>query len=221
MEEASARTAILARVRQAIRAGAPPPADLEARADAYLQARSGGPRPADSGWELGTRFRACAEALSSTVDEVNSMDGVAAAAAAYLRAQGLPQQAVCWPELAALPWSEQGLAVEARSARRDDLVGITGAFCAVADTGTLMLLSGAATAAVTSLLPETHVAVLPVRRIVAFMEDAWLLLRRERGRLPRAVNFVSGPSRTADIEQTVTLGAHGPYRVHVILVNGE
>ncbi len=128
-------------------------------------------------------------------------------------------QAVCWPELAALRWSEQELAVEARPAQRDDLVGITGAFCAVADTGTLMLLSGPATAAVTSLLPETHIAVLPRERIVAFMEDAWALLRREREQLPRAVNFVSGPSRTADIEQTVTLGAHGPYRVHVIIVD--
>lgn len=221
MEEATARERILGRVRRAIRAGVPPSAETEARADAYLQARSGGPRPADSGWDLLTRFRASAQALSSTVDQVSSMSEVPAAAATYLRAQGLPQQAVCWPELAALPWSEHGLAVEARSARRDDLVGITGAFCAVADTGTLMLLSGAATAAVTSLLPETHVAVLPVTRIVAFMEDAWLLLRRERGQLPRAVNFVSGPSRTADIEQTVTLGAHGPYRVHVILVNGK
>jgi L-lactate dehydrogenase complex protein LldG len=51
------------------------------------------------------------------------------------------------------------------------------------------------------------------------MEDAWALLKREHGALPRAVNFVSGPSRTADIEQTVTLGAHGPYRVLIILLN--
>jgi L-lactate dehydrogenase complex protein LldG len=50
------------------------------------------------------------------------------------------------------------------------------------------------------------------------MEDAWDLLRREIGSMPRAVNFISGPSRTADIEQTVTLGAHGPYRVHVMLI---
>jgi L-lactate dehydrogenase complex protein LldG len=68
-----------------------------------------------------------------------------------------------------------------------------------------------------SLLPETHVAVVPVARIVAHMEDGWDLLRTEEGQLPRAVNFVSGPSRTADIEQTVVLGAHGPYRVHIVL----
>ncbi|MBA3903867.1 MAG: hypothetical protein C0522_09380, partial [Rhodocyclaceae bacterium] len=107
---------------------------------------------------------------------------------------------------------------EDRPATGDDLVGVTGAFCAIADTGTLMLLSGPDTPAATSLLPETHIAILPVSRVVPFMEDGWRLLREEKGSLPRAVNFVSGPSRTADIEQTVTLGAHGPYRVHIILV---
>ena len=69
-----------------------------------------------------------------------------------------------------------------------------------------------------SLLPETHIALVPVERIVPFMEDAWDLARSELGQLPRAVNFISGPSRTADIEQTIVMGAHGPYRVHIILV---
>jgi L-lactate dehydrogenase complex protein LldG len=80
------------------------------------------------------------------------------------------------------------------------------------------LCSGVETPATVSLLPETHVAVVPVARIVAHMEDGWDLARAELGELPRAVNFVSGPSRTADIEQTVVLGAHGPYRVHIVLV---
>jgi len=84
-----------------------------------------------------------------------------------------------------------------------------------------MLLSGPDTPASVSLLPETHVALLPVKRIVARMEDAWALARREHALLPRAVNFVSGPSRTADIEQTVTLGAHGPYRVLIVLTRED
>ena len=91
-------------------------------------------------------------------------------------------------------------------------------FCGIAETGTLMLLSGPQTPPTVSLLPETHIALLPVARIVAHMEDGWDLLRAELGNMPRAVNFVSGPSRTADIEQTVTLGAHGPYRVHIVLL---
>jgi L-lactate dehydrogenase complex protein LldG len=164
------------------------------------------------------RFRQRAEALSSTVDVVAAWEDVPQAVAAYLRGQGLPLDAVCWPALGGLDWNWQDLRVQARPARGDDLVGITGAFCAIADTGTLMLASGPQTPAANSLLPETHIALLPVGRIVPFMEDAWQRWREERGALPRAVNFVSGPSRTADIEQTVTLGAHGPYRVHVILL---
>ena len=81
-----------------------------------------------------------------------------------------------------------------------------------------MLLSGPDTPATVSLLPETHVAIVAASRIVPAMEDAWRLLRTEGGGLPRAVNFISGPSRTGDIEQTLVLGAHGPYRVHVVLV---
>ena len=68
------------------------------------------------------------------------------------------------------------------------------------------------------LLPETHIAVVPADRVVAHYEDGFKRIRSERGRLPRATNLVSGPSRTGDIEQTIVLGAHGPYRVHVILV---
>ena len=91
-------------------------------------------------------------------------------------------------------------------------------FAALAETGTLMLVSGPDTPATASLLPETHVAIVPAGRIVKRMEEGWALARAELGELPRAVNFVSGPSRTADIDQTLVLGAHGPYRLHMVIV---
>ena len=100
----------------------------------------------------------------------------------------------------------------------EDMVGITSCFCAVAETGTLMLLSGSQTYASAALLPETHIVLVPTSRIVPSIEDAFDLAIKERGELPRATNFISGPSRTGDIEQTIVLGAHGPYRVHLILV---
>jgi L-lactate dehydrogenase complex protein LldG len=84
-----------------------------------------------------------------------------------------------------------------------------------------MTFSTPATPPTVSLLPETHIAVLLESCIVRSMEDAWARLRSRRTGMPRTVNFISGPSRTADIEQTVTLGAHGPYRVHIILVGVE
>ena len=212
----TARDNILARIRAAQgRCGAPGEAEREA-VRAHLRAHPQGPRPA-SGWELVTRFRERVLSLASTWDEVGSKNEITAATAAYLRENNLPLRAVCWKEFTALDWAGSGIEVEARNARGDDLVGITGAFCAIAETGTLMMTSGPDTPAAVSLLPETHIAVVSKARIVPGMEDAWGLLRAEFEPMPRAVNFISGPSRTADIEQTVTLGAHGPYRVHIIL----
>jgi len=97
-------------------------------------------------------------------------------------------------------------------------MGVTGAFCAVAETGTLVLLAGADTPTATALLVDTHIAVVRADRIVSGMEEAFALVRREHGRLPRAVNMISGPSRTGDIEQTIVLGAHGPFRVHILVL---
>lgn len=202
----SAREAILARIRRTRRAAPGAPLTYDP------------PLPA-IGSDLVATFSERARKLASDVTGPLPRAQAGAEIARYLREHELPLQAVGWPGLAPLDWQAAGLGVEARGARADDLVGITGAFCAIAETGTLMLLSGADTPPTVSLLPETHVALLPVARIVARMEDAWALLRRERETLPRAVNFVSGPSRTADIEQTVTLGAHGPYRVFIVLVS--
>lgn len=165
-----------------------------------------------------SRFVDRALRLSSTVSHVAMRSGLPDAVSAYLDECRLGNEIVCWPEFLDLNWIGSRLIAAVRPVEPDDRVGVTGVFCAIAETGTLMLLSGPQTPAATSLLPDTHIAVVDTTRIVATMEDAWALLRHERGLLPRAVNFVSGPSRTADIEQTVTLGAHGPARVHIVLV---
>jgi L-lactate dehydrogenase complex protein LldG len=168
--------------------------------------------------EPATQFAARARSLASTVIGPVPLADVPGTVARYLDELRLPKKAVCWDVLALIQWTAVGIEVESRPARADDTVGITGAFCAIAETGTLMLLSGEQTPATTSLLPETHIALVPLDRIVPYMEDGFDLMRREFGSVPRAINFVSGPSRTADIEQTVTLGAHGPYRVLIVLV---
>lgn len=215
------REAILARIRAAQgKSGAPAAAERAAVA-AHIGAHPAGPRP-QAAWEAVARFSACAVKLATSVDEIGAFAEVPPAVARYLEQNKLPKSAVCWPELFELEWQAAGIEVQSRAAEGTDLVGITGAFCAIAETGTLMTLSGPRTPATTSLLPETHIAVVRADRIVRGMEDAWQLLRRERGAnfMPRAVNFISGPSRTADIEQTLVLGAHGPYRVHIVLVGG-
>ena len=212
----SARDNILGRIRAALGKSASR-AERE-EINVYIRQHAPGPRP-QAEWNLIARFRERVLSLASSVDQVASINEVPEAAARYLRENNLPLQAVCWPEFAQHDWAAQGMNVNARPAGESDLVGITGAFCAIAETGTLLLLSGNDTSPATSLLPETHIAVVRITRIVRGMEEAWSLLRKEYPVMPRAVNFVSGPSRTADIEQTVTLGAHGPYRVHIILIN--
>lgn len=201
------RDGVLARIRAA----------TGSRTVSPERARATTPLPAING-DLIRHFSERAKLLASDVVGPVVETDAPHAVADYLRARQLPLRAVCWPALSKQDWKLAGIETEPRAARGDDLVGITGAFCAIAETGTLMLSSGADTPATVSLLPETHVALLPTSRIVAHMEDAWALLRREHDKLPRAVNFVSGPSRTADIEQTVTLGAHGPYRVLIVLI---
>ena len=169
-------------------------------------------------WELLPRFRERCIAMMSSVAEVASLAQVPQAVAKYLTGNKLPLRGVCWTQFADLDWAGAGLQIAARPANGDDKVGITGTYCALAENGTLMLLSGQDNHATTSLLPDNHIAIVPASRIVRAMEDGWDLLRREHGSPPRQVNFISGPSRTADIEMTLVMGAHGPFTVHVIIV---
>lgn len=216
----SSREDILGRVRAKLGRNEDNAATGRAAIDAAIAARVQGPRPAIDTQNSALAGRLVAKSLeqSSTVDTVQTLTEAPAAVARYLAGLNLPPDATIWPELASLDWPGAGINAAARGAQDADLVGITGCFCAVAETGTLMLCGGPQSPAATSLLPETHIAIVPASRIVPGMEEAFALARAELGQLPRAVNFISGPSRTGDIEQTIVLGAHGPYRVHLILV---
>jgi L-lactate dehydrogenase complex protein LldG len=219
-----ARDAVLAKVRAALgKTG--DRAQAMAAAHAYVAAHEHGPRPAMPA-DLVERFLRRATDMESTVERIATIAQLPKAVARYIDALDLDpslaeqksHRGVCWPEFAGLDWSDAGLAIEARPAHGKDRLGITGAFCAVAETGTLVITSGSATPTASMLLPDTHVAVVRPDRIVAGMEEAFALIRAECGTMPRAVNFVSGPSRTGDIEQTIVVGAHGPFRVHIIVV---
>jgi L-lactate dehydrogenase complex protein LldG len=219
-----ARETVLGRVRAALgrRDG---DARATARARAYLASRAQGPRPQMPA-DLVSRFMQRARDMESTVERIADPAAIPMRVASYLDALTLApalaaqksRAGVCWPELSGLDWAGAGLSIEARPTTGGDRLGITGAFCAIAETGTLVVLAGADAPTATTLLPDTHVAVLRADRIVSGMEEAFALIARERGRLPRAVNLISGPSRTGDIEQTIVLGAHGPYRVHIIVL---
>jgi L-lactate dehydrogenase complex protein LldG len=132
------------------------------------------------------------------------------------------------PELQAMPWSGRPmLTIREGRAEPTDLVSVQHVFAAVAETGTLMLPSAPERPTTVNLLPDTAIAVLRASRVVGPYEDAWDLLRAEHnaqpsgGFMPRNVMLVTGPSRSADIEQTLELGAHGPRRLHVVLIDDD
>jgi L-lactate dehydrogenase complex protein LldG len=221
---ASARDNILARVRNALGKKERDEAGLAA-AEAYMYAHAHGPRPRLPG-DLVEQFIARARDMGSTVERIGGRSEIPRCTASYLAALELPPalaeqkstSGVCWPEFATLDWAGAGLSLEARPTTGGDRLAITGCFCAIAETGTMVVLGGEDTPTAHVLLPDTHVAVVRADRIVGGMEEAFEWIRRECAALPRAVNMISGPSRTGDIEQTIVLGAHGPYRVHILIV---
>jgi L-lactate dehydrogenase complex protein LldG len=217
----SARDTMLARVRSALGKKLPD-AQAKANAEAYVTTHRHGPRP-QMPPDLRARFIERARDMSSTVESIGAMSDVPQAIARYLDTLapdigGESRAGVCWPEFATLDWSTAGLSIEPRPTLGNDRMGITGCFCAIAETGTILITSGAATPTATALLPDTHVAIVRAERIVSGMEEAFALIRTEQGAMPRALNLISGPSRTGDIEQTIVLGAHGPFRVHLLVI---
>jgi L-lactate dehydrogenase complex protein LldG len=220
----ASREAVLGRVRRALGKTGPDDASRDA-AQAYVAAHAHGPRPAMPE-DLVQRFLTRASDMASTVERIASVEEIPAAVARYLSALTLPpslamqqsRSGVCWPEFGGLDWQSQDLHIEARPTVGDDRIGITGTFCGIAETGTLVLITGEPWPIASALLPDTHIAVVRADRIVSGMEEAFALVRAERPTMPRALNLISGPSRTGDIEQTIVLGAHGPYRVHILVL---
>jgi L-lactate dehydrogenase complex protein LldG len=156
-----------------------------------------------------------------TVARVADPSEVPGAVADYLAAQNLPGELVMapHPELRAIDWSARPLlTIREGRAQGSDMVSVQHGFAAIAETGTLMLPSAPERPTTLNVLTDTCIAVLRVSRIVGAYEEAWDLLRAEIGAMPRNVMLVTGPSRSADIEQSLELGAHGPRRLHVVLV---
>jgi L-lactate dehydrogenase complex protein LldG len=166
-------------------------------------------------------FVEMAEAVQTTVTRVASDAEVPEEVARYLAAENLPAELVMAPDpaLDAVPWTERPLLrIRRGKAESGDAVSLTPCLAAVAETGTLMLTSGPDSPTTLNFLPDTHIVMLRACQIFATYEDGWDLLRA-RGALPRTVNFITGPSRTGDIEQRIELGAHGPRRLHVVLID--
>jgi L-lactate dehydrogenase complex protein LldG len=166
----------------------------------------------------------CQWAETNNATVVRAAPGeVAEEVAAYLARNNLPARAAMAPSplLDRYDWANQKmLALRRGRGEGTDQVAITGAFAGIAETGTLVMASGPDHPVSLNLLPDTHVVVLREDDIVAGYEEVWARLRERYGKdaMPRTVNTITGPSRTGDIEQAMELGAHGPRRLHIIVV---
>ena len=220
----SARDAILGRIRRSLGVTKGDPgrraiviARLENAPKGVIPARGQLP-PAGQR----TLFRKMAEKVSATVAEIVSRDDIPKAIAEYLRGQNLPATVRIGEDalLTRLPWEKTPLEVTQGPTVGDDPVSVRHAFAGVAESGTLVLASGVENPTTLNFLPETHIVVLAGKDLVGDYEAAWAKLRGQYGKgvLPRTVNLITGPSRSGDIEQTIILGAHGPRRLHIIVV---
>lgn len=161
-------------------------------------------------------FIARLTANRASVERVPDLAGAPAAIARRLQAQNLPARLAAAPSLHALDLAP--IEAEFRTPRARDEVGLSRADFGIAETGTLALFSGPDDPATLAFVPENHIVLLDEAAIVGPFEAVWQAQRERFPDLPpRALCFLSGPSRTADIEQTLELGAHGPKRLHVIL----
>lgn len=221
----SDREAVLGRIRNASRDN-PLRADREAlRARMREHGINLMPSRADKGeverFEL---FIAKCEELGVSVDRLKDASEVPEAVAAWLSARNLAAGIRLSPaaEIAGLPWEHAPLLnCETGAAEITDQVAVTPAAAGIAETGTLVMASGAETPATLNFVPDNHIVVLKRSQVVRAMEDAFGLLRDRfgEGNLPRTVNMISGPSRTGDVEQKIVMGAHGPRRLHIMLID--
>lgn len=220
----SSRETVLGKVRRAVGGG--DDASRRAAVSERLANHPCGivPKKAGVSGEAGIeQFCKAVESVHGSVARLPSRDAVPAEVSEYLRRHNLPSRLRRGGDerLTTLPWQEQAPNLEISTGPSDgaDLVSVSHADAGMAESGTVVLTSGDANPTTLNFLPDTHIVVLDVGDLVGGMEDVWSLLRNRNGEaLPRTVNLITGPSRSGDIEQTLLLGAHGPRRLHVILV---
>ncbi|MGH6931599.1 MAG: LutC/YkgG family protein [Dongiaceae bacterium] len=221
------RAEIMERIRRGLGRGAPDAA-AAAQCDARLASHAPGPIPARgqvTGEALVQLFMAQATKVSASVERLADYSQVPAAVTRYLKSNNLPAEIRLAPDplVSKLDWSgEPLLTVSTGASDGSHLAAMSPAFAGVAETATLMLISGAASPTTLNFLPDHHLVLLPRGRLVGTYEEAWTRLRDTLGAaMPRAVNLITGPSRSADIGHVPQLGAHGPRRLHILLVDGE
>lgn len=190
----------------------------EATIKERMQQHACGPQPQ---WQedLLSRFVQKVRQSAASCETVYSAEEIVKAVTTYLSAQSLGQELVVagTPFLQQLNWPAT-LSFEMRAATTQDKVVLVEAYAGIAETGSIVMCSNSESPTSLNFLPDHFLCVVQRNNIVDYMEDIWLRLRSEGGELPRAINIITGPSRTADVEQIIQMGAHGPRKVHLLLL---
>ncbi len=174
------------------------------------------PRPAFDG-DLVERFAGKMLEKSATLARIATLAEAGEAVARFVASVGASRRLCVSRALAAIDWPA-GFEIAHRAAVREDETSVTPCFAALAESGAIVTLSGPDTPSTLNFIPENHIVIVHASQVVRHIEDVWAQWRASALPMPRSVNIISGPSRTADIEQTIQLGAHGPRRLHVLLV---
>lgn len=221
----SGRDAILGRVRKSLGAG-DDPARLEAVWNRLMQAPRGiVPKRAQLDAEARVAlFCDMATAAAATVTRVSGEAAVPAAVTDYLRSRNLAAKVRMGGDrrLKSIPWvNERTLQVRHGPSDGEDEVSVSHAMAGLAETGTLVMHSGKENPTTLNFLPDHHIVVIDAKDVTDGLEAAMALTRQRygKGEMPRTLNFITGPSRSGDIEQTLLLGAHGPRALHIIVVD--
>jgi len=231
----SSRDAILKRIdmaqgRSAMKLGltATTIEDRRKAAEAHLQSRPRTLAPARAtghGVDLPALFMAEARRQLAKVVEVPDAGAVGQAVADILTTGNAPLRfrAGSDPRIRdILKSAPASLRVDSGPADGTDTAGLSHATAGIAETGTLVIRSGADNPVTLNFLPETHIVLVRRDDIVATMEDAFDRSGAPAGGqsadMPRTLNFVTGPSRTADIGGKIVIGAHGPRQLAIIVI---
>lgn len=212
----SARTDIIARVRRATAGNG------AEQIASQLSSLGPAPKPDIPGAQFGELFLAnVLRNQGSAICVLNKSDA-AKTVAQYLYQNHRTRKLVAGndPKLAAMPWRDGGVLPRFGAAEDGDLASVSYARAGVVETGSILTWTGKWNPATNNLLVENHIVLVDLDDLVATMEDAWTKIDRsqEGPRRHRGINFVSGPSSTADIDFELVMGAHGPRRWHVVLI---
>jgi L-lactate dehydrogenase complex protein LldG len=176
----------------------------------------------DPDFDAVERFVGLATLQSMSVEEIESRQAAPAAIQRYLRVQSLQASVCVSPELQGkdINWSKAGFTVRTGAVLADGDTLVSECYGAIAEGGVLVVASSPRHHAEADFLAETHIVLLDKTQIVNSFEDLWEQWRADFGlaNWPRAFCFIAGPSRTADLGLPLKLGAHGPARVHVLMV---